>query len=141
MTTRGKMTKADYETLAAFRYALRRFIHFSERAVQNAGITPQQHQALLAVKGFPERERVTIGELAERLQLRHHSAVGLVNRLVTEKLVVRRASDQDRRSVLVELTESGEKLLEKLSRTHRGEIERIGPELKRLIELIDRDGR
>ena len=80
-----------FETLAEFRYALRQFIHFSEkRRARRLSITPQQHQALVAIKGFPGRESVTIGELAERLQLRHHSAVGgLVDRLVVEKLVTR----------------------------------------------------
>ena len=70
-----QITKAEYETLAAFRYALRKFLHFSETAAQTAAVTPQQHQTLLAIKGFPGREQVTVGELAERLQLRHHSVV------------------------------------------------------------------
>ena len=84
-----QLIKSDYETLSAFRYALRRFVHFSEGAAKAAGITPQQHQALLAIKGFPARDKITVGELAERLQLRHHSAVGLVDRLMVEKLVTR----------------------------------------------------
>src|SRR5260221_2588954 len=88
MAGSGKLIKAQYETLAAFRYALRRFIRFSEKAAEVAGITPQQHQALLAIKGFPGRDRVAVGELAERLQLHHHSTVGLIDRLVAEKLVV-----------------------------------------------------
>ena len=102
------LIKSQYETLAAFRYALRQFIHFSEEAAHAAGITPQQYQALLAIKGFPGRESVTVGELAERLQLRHHSAVGLVDRLVAEKLVVRLPSAEDRRRVLIQLTLRGE---------------------------------
>ena len=77
-----ELTKKHYETLAAWRHALRRFLHFSQEAARAAGIPPQQHQALLAIKGFPERDHTTIGELAERLHLKHHSAVGLVNRLV-----------------------------------------------------------
>ena len=95
-----QLVKSQYETLAAFRYALRRFIHFSEEAAQAAGITAQQYQALLAIKGFPARDNVTVGELAERLQLRHHSAVGLIDRLEAEKLVVRAPSAEDRRHVL-----------------------------------------
>jgi DNA-binding MarR family transcriptional regulator len=77
-----QLLKSQYETLAAFRYALRRFIRFSEGAAQAAGLTAQQYQALLAIKGFPARDKVTVGELAERLQLRHQSAVGLIDRLV-----------------------------------------------------------
>ena len=132
--------KAQYETLAAFRYALRKFLHFSESAAQAAGITPQQHQALLAIKGFPGRDRVTVGELAERLQLRHHSAVGLVDRLVCEKLVTRIRSNEDRRQVLIQLTRRGEETLEKLSTLHRQQLRRIGPELGRLLERLDAAG-
>jgi DNA-binding MarR family transcriptional regulator len=132
-----KLRKAQYETLAAFRYALRRFIHFSETAAQATNITPQQHQALLAIKGFPERDCVTVGELAERLQLRHHSAVGLVNRLVLEKLVARTPSNEDRRQVLIKLTSRGEKTLEKLSALHHEQLKRIGPELSQLLERLN----
>lgn len=128
--------KAQYETLAAFRYALRQFIRFSEEAAQAAGITAQQHQALLAIKGFPGRDRVTVGELAERLQLRHHSAVGLIDRLVAEKLVVRASSAADRRQVHVRLASRGENMLEKLSAAHRQQLQRMGPELSRLLKLL-----
>jgi len=131
------LRKAEYESLAAFRYALRRFIHFSEASAENAGITPQQHQALLAIKGFPGRDCVTVGELAERLQLRHHSAVGLIDRLVLEKLVVREPSKEDRRQVLIRLTRRGKDKLEKLSALHREQIKRIGPELSHLLERFD----
>ncbi|MDR3456610.1 MAG: MarR family transcriptional regulator [Verrucomicrobiae bacterium] len=134
------ISKAEYETLAAFRHALRKFLHFSETAAQTAGITPQQHQALLAIKGFPGREQVTVGELAERLQLRHHSVVGLIDRLVLEKLVARTPSDEDRRRVLVHLTRRGEKTLEKLSALHREQLRRVGPEFKRLLEQLDQGG-
>jgi DNA-binding MarR family transcriptional regulator len=132
-----KLVKTQYETLAAFRYALRRFIHFSETAAQTAGITPQQHQALLAIKGFPGRDRVTVGELAERLQLRHHSVVGLIDRLAVEKLVARTPSAEDRRQVLIQLTPLGEKTLESLSTTHREQLKRIGPELTRLLKRLN----
>ena len=134
------LSKTQYETLAAFRYALRKFTHFSEAAALAAGITPQQHQALLAIKGFPGREQVTVGELAERLQLRHHSAVGLIDRLVLEKLVVRAPSNEDRRRVLVQLARRGEKTLEKLSALHREQLRRVGPEFKRLLEQLDQTG-
>jgi DNA-binding MarR family transcriptional regulator len=129
----AEVSKADYETLASFRYALRRFLHFSEQAAQAVGLTPQQHQALLAIKGFPDRDRVTIGELAERLQIRHHSAVGLVNRLAAQNLVTRRMSETDRRAVHVTLTPHGSNILERLSAAHREELRRIGPDLSQLL--------
>ena len=132
-----QLDKAQYEALAAFRYALRKFLRFSESAAQAAGITPQQHQALLAIKGFPGRDQVTVGELAERLQLRHHSVVGLIDRLVLEKLVARAPSPKDRRRVLIELTRGGEDTLEKLSALHREQLRRIGPELGRLLKRFE----
>src|SRR4051812_37730163 len=124
------LRKEDYERLAAFRYALRRFLRFSERAAQTAGITPQQHQALLAIKGFPGREYVTVSELAEWLQLRHHSTVELVNRLETQGLVARAHATEDRRQVNLGLTDHGEEMLAGLSAAHRAELRQIGPELK-----------
>lgn len=133
-------SKSQYEELAAFRYALRQFLHFSEEAAHQAGITPQQHQALLAIKGFPGRDSVTVGELAERLQLRHHSAVGLVDRLVAEKWVARVPSVRDRRRVFVQLTRRGEDILEKLSSAHTEQLKRTGPELiLRLKQLVGFD--
>ena len=131
-----KLNKAQYETLAAFRYALRKFIHFSETAAQAAGITPQQHQALLAIRGFPGRDQVTVSELAERLQLRHHSAVGLVDRLVTEKLVARAPSKADRRQVYIQLTSRGRKTLENLSAMHHKQLKQLGPEFSLLFERL-----
>ena len=136
MKQNKQLVKAQYEALAAFRYALRQFIHFSEAAAQAAGITPQQHQALLAIKGFPGRESVTVGELAQRLQLRHHSAVGLINRLVTEGLVSRATSTDDRRKVFVQLTSRGENVLAKLSSAHSEQLKQIGPELNLLLKRL-----
>lgn len=137
MVRTRRLKKSEYEALAAFRYELRKFIHFSEAAAQNAGITPQQHQALLAIKGFPGREEITIGELAERLQLRHHSVVGLIDRLVLEGLVSRVQSETDRRQVLIHLSNQGEKMLEKLSNIHRTQLKQLGPELNSLIERLN----
>jgi DNA-binding MarR family transcriptional regulator len=134
-----QLIKSQYETLAAFRYALRRFIRFSEEAAQSAGITAQQYQALLAIKGFPSRDTVTVGELAERLQLRPHSAVGLIDRLAVEKLVVRKPSAQDRRQVRIHLTERGEKVLEKLASIHRRQLNQIGPKIGELLKRLNRD--
>jgi|ERR1035437_785162 DNA-binding MarR family transcriptional regulator len=136
MAKTKKLSKSQYEMLAAFRYALRQFHHFSEEAAHAASITPQQHQALLAIKGFPGRDCVTVGELAERLQLRHHSVVGLIDRLVLEKLVARAPSAQDRRQVFVQLTRCGENVLEKLSSAHTEQLKRMGPELILRLEQL-----
>lgn len=135
-TTSPVITKREYETLAALRYALRRFVRFSEEAAHAAGLTPQQHQALLAIKGFPGRDRITIGELAERLQLRHHSAVGLADRLVSSRLAVRKQAAADRRQVYLQLTRRGEALLEALSTAHREQLRRVSPELQILLERL-----
>lgn len=130
------VSQADYEALAAFRYALRQFLHFSETAAEAVGLTPQQHQTLLAIKGFPGGAQVTIGDLAERLQIRHHSAVGLVDRLAAQELVTREAAQDDRRQVRVALTERGEQVLASLSVTHREELRRISPNLKQLLAQL-----
>jgi DNA-binding MarR family transcriptional regulator len=132
-----KISKADYEILASFRYALREFLHFSEEAAGKVGLTPQQHQALLAIKGYPGRDTVTVGELAERLQIRHHSAVGLVDRLEAQNLVERQDAKSDRRQVYVTMTPHGLNLLEQLSTTHRAELQRIGPQISRLLAQLE----
>lgn len=133
---RSALDKTHYETLAAWRHALRRFLKFSQAAAQSAGIPPQQHQALLAIKGFPERDYVTVGELAERLHLKHHSAVGLVDRLSKRQLVQRRTSATDRRRIEVQLTRRGEALVARLSAAHLRELRELKPELKRLLRLV-----
>jgi DNA-binding MarR family transcriptional regulator len=136
MAKKRRLAKSEYETLAAFRYALRRFVHFSEEAAEAAGVTAQQYQALLAIKGFPGREKVTVGELAERLQLRHHSAVGLIDRLAREKLVIRAPSSGDHRKVLIQLTTRGETIVEKIASLHRKQLRQIGPEITTLLERL-----
>ena len=128
--------QSDYETLAAFRYLLRQFLRFSEDAARNAGLAPRQHQALLAIKGYADSQPITIGKLAERLQIRHHSAVGLVDRLSTQGLLVRERSTEDRRQVFIRLTAKGIKILEKLSTAHREELKRIEPQLRRLLRHL-----
>jgi DNA-binding MarR family transcriptional regulator len=139
MAVTRKVSQRDYEMLAAFRYSLRQFLRFSEQAAHEAGLTPQQHQALLAIKGFPERDCATIGELAERLQLIHHSTVGLVNRLEKHNLL-RRAQDQkDHRKVYVLLTAKGERVLEKLATEHREQLRRISPQWKSLLKTLGGD--
>jgi DNA-binding MarR family transcriptional regulator len=133
----GKLlSKAEYEALSNFRYGMRQFLGFSEAAAEAAGLTPNQHQALLAIKGFPGREHLTNGELAERLRIKHHSAVGLVNRLETLNLVSRKQSDADRRNIYIALTESGEKLLEKLAVAHRDELKNLVPQLTDILESL-----
>jgi DNA-binding MarR family transcriptional regulator len=130
------ITKAHYEALAGFRYALRQFLRFSEDAAQAAGVTPQQHQAMLAIKGFPGRDDVTIGELAERLQIKHHSAVGLADRLVAEKYVRRVPDRDDRRQVRLTLTARGETVLLQLSAAHQEQLRRMGPQFDQLLEVL-----
>jgi DNA-binding MarR family transcriptional regulator len=128
------LSKADYEALAEFRYALRKFLGFSEAAASERGVTPQQYQALLAIEGFPGRNWVTIGELAEQMRIAHHSAVGLVDRMAAMRLVKRTTAREDRRRVRVTLTAKGLKLLEKLYRVHREELRSAGPRLARLLQ-------
>ena len=123
--------------LAAFRFALRQFLRFSEDAAQAAHLSPQQHQALLAIKGYPERETVTVSELAERLQLRHHTAVELIDRLENELLVKRKPHESDGRKVIVGLTARGEQVLETLSEAHREQLRRIGPQLSHLLNELN----
>ena len=123
------LTLADYQALAELRYQIRRFVHFSEQASRAEGLEPQQHQLMLALKGLPEGVRPRIRELAERLQIRHHSTVELVNRLSTAGHVRRHRAGEDRREVLLSLTPSGEKILKELSLYHRSELRIQGPAL------------
>ena len=138
MPDSSAITKTDYEVLAEFRSTLRRFMSFSENAAKEVGITPQQHQALLAIQGFPGREQITIGELSERLQIKHHSTVGLVNRLEAEKLITRSPAQDDRRKVFISLTKQGLSILKKLSDIHRQELQRLSPQLRSLLRGISR---
>ncbi len=130
------ISAAAYQQLAEFRYRIRSFVHFSEQAVRSAGIEPQQHQLLLAVKGLPESTRPTVTALSHRLCLKHHSTVELINRLEQRGAVVRRHSHQDRREVLIELTPLGEAILEKLSVLHWQEVQSLAPALSSALETI-----
>ena len=116
------MTLRQYRALADFRYELRRFLRYSEELTRSHGVTPLQYQLLLQVKGYPGGGHATVGELAERLQAKHHGVVALVSRCEEAGFVTRRVSDQDRRAVVVELTTKGERLLERLARQHRNEL-------------------
>ncbi len=135
----ASIKQSDYETLAAFRYSLRQFLRFSEEAAHALGLTPHQHQALLTIRGFPGRPRMSIGELAERLQIKPHSAVELVDRLASDGLVARKNSEEDHRRVYVTLTKRGEAILEKLSAVHKQELRRIGPQLNQMIGILSDD--
>ncbi|HTZ20848.1 MAG TPA: MarR family winged helix-turn-helix transcriptional regulator [Opitutaceae bacterium] len=136
-SSRSPLRRSHYELLAAFRYALNRFLHFSQEAARRAGLTPQQHQALLTIKGFPGGH-VSVGDLAERLQLRHHSAVGLVDRLVDRRLVRRVASRADRRRVEIRLAPRGAALIRRLSAVHLREVRKLGPKLRILLDSLSR---
>jgi DNA-binding MarR family transcriptional regulator len=129
----GELTHADYERLAEFRYLLRRFLRFSKEAAEREGLTAQQHQALLVIKGHSGPQSLTTGALAERLAIRSHSAVGLIDRLAAKGLVRRASGSADRRQVLVGLTERAEEVLQSLTRAHRSEVERLAPLLKDLL--------
>ncbi len=135
------LSSADYHRLAEFRYLLRRFLAFSSGAAEAEGLTPQQHQALLSIKGHPERCALTVGELAERLCIRHHSAVGLVDRLESRGLVLRRLNDDDQREVWITLTPDAEARLANLTAAHRTELRRMAPLLQTLLaQFCDEDG-
>jgi DNA-binding MarR family transcriptional regulator len=127
------LTKAEYETLADFRYQLRRFRSFSQSAARTGGLTSRQHQALLSIIGQPGREVATIGELADRLLIRHHSAVELTDRLVALDLVHRDHDRDDKRKVLISLTPRARKLLARMSALHLEELRRLGPQLAQLL--------
>jgi DNA-binding MarR family transcriptional regulator len=128
--TDGELTETDYQALAGFRRTLRGFAHFSEAAAEGVGLTPQQHQALLAIKA---ENGLTVGELADRLLLKPHSATGLVDRLVKSGLLVRQTAQQDRRRTELAITAKSDGLLKALSDSHRAELRRLKP---LLIELL-----
>jgi DNA-binding MarR family transcriptional regulator len=133
------MTIADYQALAEFRYQIRRFLHFSEQQARAHNLEPQQHQLLLAIKGLPAGHKPTIGELAERLQLRHHSTVELVNRLESRGAIARSTGD-DRREVMLTVTANGEALLQSLSVAHQQELETAGPKLAESLRFAMQKG-
>lgn len=123
------LTLSEYRALAQFRYQIRLYLHFSEEQARRYGLEPQQHQLLLAIKGLPEDVQATIGELAGRLQLKHHSMVELVDRLENHGYVTRSTGTDDRRQVIVHLTRAGGRILRQLSLAHRSELDTAAPEL------------
>jgi len=132
------LTARDYRALAQFRHALRQFLAFSEEAAAKAGLTPAQHQALLAIKGMPGKDQVSVGDLAQWLGVRHHSCVGLVERLVTLGLIAKQADPADRRRVFLKLTALAERKLAALSTAHRDELRRRSGALGSLLAAIRR---
>ncbi|HJU15874.1 MAG TPA: MarR family winged helix-turn-helix transcriptional regulator [Stellaceae bacterium] len=132
-----QLAREDYRALSDFRYLIRRFLEFSQKAAGQAGLTSRHHQALLAIKGFPRDDSPTIGDLAERLRIQHHSAVELVDRLAEAGLIVRTHDPQDRRRVLLGLTEAAEERLASLSAIHLEELTSLRPAL---LEILNRAG-
>jgi DNA-binding MarR family transcriptional regulator len=128
---------SDYQALSDFRYQIRKFLHFSEDAARAGGLEPHQHQMLLAIKAFNHGDGPTVGDLAAHLLIRHHSAVGLLDRLEERQLIKRvRASDGDRRQVSVRLTREGETSLKHLAKLHRAELRTSGPDLVRALQAL-----
>lgn len=138
---RRPVPRMDYETIADLRYQIRRFLRIREDAARATGIEPQQYVLLLQVKGFEHRQPATIGALTERLQIRHHATVQLVDRLARRGLVRRRRAELDRRGVVVELTPRGEAILRKLALYSLAELRTGGPALAAsLTRVVDVNG-
>jgi len=130
------LSQAEYRALAAFRHELRRFLRFSEEAARAVGLEPRQHQLLLAVRGMPAGTAATVGALAERLQLRHHSTVELIDRSQARGLVRRSAPGGDRRRVFVVLTAAGARVLRRLSLAHRTELRTVATRLAAALAAL-----
>lgn len=129
------ISDADFQTLAAFRVELRQFLHFSEQAAHENGLTPQQYQALLAIRGS-DRRALTIGALAGTLLLEPHSASGLVARLEKLGMIERRTVEDDGRRSIIRLSDRADSLLNTLSAVHRDELRRLRPLLVRLLSRL-----
>lgn len=136
MTIDQELSVREYQALAEFRYQLRRFLRFSEEAARSVGLEPQQHQLLLALKGLPEGRTATVGELAERLQIQHHSTVELINRMAERDLIERSRDENDQRRVNISLTENGDEVLRRLSLLHQEELRTTGPALVRTLMAL-----
>jgi DNA-binding MarR family transcriptional regulator len=135
---RGPTSVREYRALAEFRHRLRKFLTFSEEAIQKAGIQPQQYLLMLAIKGLPPGMYPNITTLAQRLVIEHHSMVELVNRAVARGLLLRTPATRDRRHVLVTLSPQGERLLKELARVHRDKLREGAPGLARALAAIGR---
>ena len=124
-----KLTLVDYQALAEFRYQIRQFLRFNDRAVEAAGLERQQYQLMLAMKGMPEGLHPRIREIAQQMQIQHHSAVELINRLEAGGYVRREKAVDDRREVLLVLTPKGEKVLAELALHHHEQLQEAAPRL------------
>jgi DNA-binding MarR family transcriptional regulator len=131
-----RIAARDYRALASFRHEIRKFLAFSEEAARNAGIEPQQHQLLLAVRGLPEGVKPTIGAIAERLCVQHHTVVALADKVEARGLLDRERGSQDRRQVLLRLTDEGETLLRGLSALHQRQLKTIAPALVSALQRV-----
>jgi len=131
-----KLTLADYQALAEFRFQIRRFLHFSDRAVEKAGLERGQYQLMLSIKGMPDDLRPRIRAVANRMQIQHHSAVELINRLEAGGYVHRERATNDRREVLLQLTAKGEKVLAELALHHHEELQEAAPELVAALRRV-----
>ena len=131
------LTDSDYQRLLDLRTRLRGFLRWSEDQARSAGVTPAQHQLLLAVRGHPDRRGPTVGEIADYLLLRHHSAVGLIDRADTAGLVVRVGDPEDLRLARVRLTPEGERVLSALSEVHVEELQRLARHLQPLLRGME----
>ena len=130
------LTLADYQALAEFRFQIRRFLHFSDRAVEKAGLERGQYQLMLSIKGMPDDLRPRIRDVANRMQIQHHSAVDLINRLEAGGYVHRERATNDRREVLLQLTAKGEKVLAELALHHHEELQEAAPELVAALRRV-----
>ena len=130
----------EYQALAQFRFLIRRYIIKSENAARSVGLEPQQYVALLALRGLPAHQEATIRTLAERLKIRHHSAVQLVNRIQKRGLCRRKRSKRDRRHVIVHITRRGEKLLNRLVQHRIADLRVSAPELARALWIVLLEG-
>lgn len=131
-----KLTMADYRAMAEFRYQIRKFLHFSDQAVEAAGLERAQYQLLLAIKGLPEGMRPRIRDIANRMLIQHHSAVELINRLEAGGFVRRQRAADDRREVLLELTSKGERVLAELALHHHDELQDAAPALVAALRRV-----
>ena len=136
------LSKADFEALARFRFGIRRYLRISEEMVRAHGVTPQQYQLMLALMGYPGREWATVQELADMIQLRHHSVVELINRAQKQGLVRREPHPRDARAVRVSLTSAGKQTMGRLGALHRDELHRLGAVLSEpfWLDAVPGDG-
>jgi DNA-binding MarR family transcriptional regulator len=134
------LNPTDFETLASFRHQIRKFLRFSKDLLCSEDLTPDQYQALLAIRAFSARSKLSIRDLAEQLQVRHHSTVGIVDQLVLRNAIVREVAPNDRRKILLTLTEKGEEMIQRLAPPHSAELARLSPEIIETLQRLNGNG-